>query len=126
MTISEFRTDNGIATDELFAPGYVRFDCGVWHLPDNTMALTGWHVVYRPLAVGIGYQGHELVTPEMRAAVRVHYRAQRAAEAAEQAKRDAAIAAEEERFQANNTKAEKAFDDLYNEGHRDGYNPYRL
>lgn len=120
----EFRTDNGIATDELMAPGDVRFDCKVWGLPDNTMGQAGWHCVYRPLAEGAGYQGHELVTPAMRAAVREHYAAQRAAEDADEAHRRKAEMAALAARPIRNAKAEKAFDDLYNEG-GEGYNPYR-
>ena len=116
LTKGDFVTDNGIATDELFSPGYVRFDCEVWGLPDNTMGKTGWHVVYRPLVDG--YAGHELVTPEMRAAVRVHYAAQRAAKEDERATFEA-NEAEHERQQQ-----ERDYDNLYNEG-GEGFNPYR-
>jgi hypothetical protein len=94
--MADFFTDNGVATDELFAPGCVRFDCKIWGLPDNTTGKTGWHVVYRPLAEGFGYKGHDLVTPAMREAVRAHYQARNNAEAAaERAATDALRAADD-------------------------------
>lgn len=84
--------NNTVQTDELMQPGYVMFDCATWNLPDNTMGKVGLHVCYRPLC-GDMYKGNELVTDEMKQAVREHYESREAAEkAARKAEHEAFMA----------------------------------
>ena len=127
----------GITTDELFSPGSVRFCCAKWGLPDNTARKAGLHIVYRPLCRGMGYLGHEYVTDAMCEAVRLHYAAERAMEAAAGDARREAGEREHEAMMARRAspawaaaqevRARKGreYDAIQNEGYGDGYNPYR-
>ena len=65
--------DGAIKTNETMSPGYVWYKCSVYNLPDNTMGGVGYHVVYRPLCKP-DYQGAEVVTDQMMADTREHYR----------------------------------------------------
>jgi hypothetical protein len=66
-----------IWTDELHAPGYVWLSVAVYALPDNTRGQTGYHCVYRPLALHPDgrpvYTGNAEITDAMRADIRAYY-----------------------------------------------------